>query len=139
MRGRYHTGQREEVIGCLAAAEHGHLTAADVCRLLKRAGSTTSTATIYRQLDRLVEEGAAIRLTPEGERSACYELLDKAHCRKGRCHHLKCEECGALIHLSCNEVESLEKHLLDSHGFAINAGRTVFYGVCCACREQSGR
>ena len=52
MRGAYNTEQREEVVSCLAAAGGKHLTAADICRALKQNGSSVSTATVYRQLDR---------------------------------------------------------------------------------------
>ena len=139
MRGKYNTEQREEVLSCLVAAGGKHLTAADVCRALKQDGSSISTATVYNQLDRLVAEGAAIRFTPEGERSACFQLVDREHCHREHCYHLKCEECGALIHLNCNELSETEKHLLDGHGFAVDPGRTVLYGICRDCRQKGAR
>lgn len=139
MRGRYETEPRKEVISCLANARSAHLTAADVCRALKQKGSPVSTATVYRQLDRLVAEGIAVRITPEGERSACFELVDREHCHDDRCYHLKCEECGVLIHLSCDELSDVERHLLESHGFSVDVGRTVVYGVCRDCRDKGSR
>lgn len=139
MRGAYNTEQREEVVSYLAAAGGKHLTAADICRALKQKGSSVSTATVYRQLDRLVTEGVVVRFTPEGERSACFQLVDREHCHDAHCYHLKCEKCGALIHLSCDELSETEKHLLDEHGFAVNPGRTVLYGVCRDCRRKGAR
>ena len=50
------------------------------------------------------------------------------------CYHCKCQQCGALIHLHCDEVEHLRLHMLDHHGFALDPRRTVFYGICEACR-----
>lgn len=139
MRGRYITEPRKEVLSCLAAAKEGHLTAAEVCHDLKQKGSAVSTATVYRQLDHLVAEGVVVRFTPEGERAACFQLLDQDHCHDVHCYHLKCEECGALIHLNCDELSEAEKHLLDKHGFAVNPGRTVLYGVCHDCQSKEAR
>ena len=46
----------------------------------------------------------------------------------------KCEKCGKLIHLHCEDVVKLEQHLMDSHGFRMDPCRTVFYGICEECR-----
>ena len=43
--------------------------------------------------------------------------------------------CGKLIHLQCNEVESLKQHMMNHHGFEMAALRTVFYGICSECKE----
>ena len=47
----------------------------------------------------------------------------------------KCEKCGKLIHLHCEDVVKLEQHLMDSHGFRMDPCRTVFYGICEECRS----
>lgn len=132
MRSRYNTAQRNEIVSCLAQAK-GHLSAADIVSRLAEAGSSVSTATVYRQLEKLAAEGLVVKSTPEGERSACFELVDSHECHETRCYHLKCESCGKLIHLDCNEVDELCHHLLEEHGFRIDTKRTVIFGTCESC------
>ena len=50
--------------------------------------------------------------------------------------HCKCEKCGKLIHLHCDEVESLKKHMMEHHSFEMDSLRTVFYGICNECRNN---
>ena len=45
----------------------------------------------------------------------------------------KCEKCGKLTHMHCEELEGIGEHLYEHHGFVLNPLRTVFYGVCEDC------
>ena len=50
--------------------------------------------------------------------------------------HLKCIECGKLIHIDCNYMKSLDEHILQHHGFKVDNSRTVLYGICNSCNEK---
>ena len=69
-------------------------SAEEISRYLAEEGSPVGKATVYRCLDRLVEQGTVRKfLLGEGE-SACYQY------QTGECHshyHLKCACCGALL------------------------------------------
>ena len=43
---------------------------------------------------------------------------------------------GKLIHMHCDELPELQKHILQHHGFAIDPVRTIFYGVCSDCAKE---
>ncbi len=137
MRSTYDTHGRTEILECLGASPQTHFTASELHSRLKDLGAAVSLATVYRQLDKLVSEGLVVRFTPEGEKSACFQLLDTSECCKDHCYHLKCEQCGKLIHINCHEVTRLEEHMLSEHGFAVDAGRTVFYGLCSDCYRKA--
>ena len=47
----------------------------------------------------------------------------------------KCDVCGTLIHMHCDELAQIGAHLKKDHGFALNAMRTVFYGLCEDCAD----
>ena len=68
-----------------------------------------------------------------------YEKLDNARRKYKRLlveyKGGKCEKCGKLIHLQCNEVESLKQHMMEHHGFEMDSLRTVFYGICSECKK----
>ena len=49
----------------------------------------------------------------------------------------KCERCGALIHLECDELCQIQRHLFAEHGFVLNPLRTVFWGLCAACQAAA--
>lgn len=93
-------------------------------------GESVSTATVYRYLERLVAEGRAAKYTLEGE-GARFEYLDAAPAGL----HCKCERCGQLLRIRCEQARETGRHLLAGHGFAVDPRRTVVYGVCAACRE----
>ena len=136
MRGTYKTAQREAIIDCLRFA-HGHMTAAAVHKALLAAGHKVSAATVYRQLEKLVSEDVVIRSTPAGEKSACFELVDSSSCHPGHCYHMKCTTCGRLIHLDCEKVEELSRHMLEEHGFVVDTAATVFFGTCAECARKA--
>ena len=137
MEGRQHykTRQREQIAAYLCARPGQHVTAAEVCAHFARQGVQMGKATVYRHLDRMVEEGLVTRYTVDGSTGACYAYTGPGpEPAEPACYHCKCQQCGALIHLHCDEVQHLRLHMLDHHGFALDPRRTVFYGICEACR-----
>ena len=59
-----------------------------------------------------------------------------SHRGPGTCFHCKCEKCGKLIHLHCEELQEIQSHLLGEHGFQLDPRRTVLYGLCEGCRAE---
>jgi len=129
----YNTKQKEAVLACLKEHSEGHVHAADIAEHLAKAGSKVGLTTIYRQLDKLVEEGIVKKFVTEGS-SACYQYVGDGHC--GEHFHLKCESCGKLIHLKCRTFDRLSAHILEEHGFLSDPGRTTLYGICGDCRAK---
>ncbi len=133
-KGSYKTKQKEELLGCIEDTHGEHFTAADICKKMRENGNTIGTATVYRQLERLVDEGVISKYFIDESSSACFEYMDPAaHKKHGPCYHCKCEKCGRLIHMDCSEITELTEHLRCEHGFTIDPLRTVFYGVCAEC------
>lgn len=129
----YNTRQKEAVLACLREHAEGHIRAADIAVHLNTAGEKVGLTTIYRQLDKLVEEGTVKKFTTEGS-SACYQYVGDGNC--GEHFHLKCESCGRLIHLKCRTFDRLSAHILEEHGFQSDPGRTTLYGICGECRSK---
>jgi Fur family ferric uptake transcriptional regulator len=102
---------------------------------LSGCGSPIGTATVYRQLERMVDEGLVQKYTIDANTPACFEYVGADSHAGEACFHCKCEKCGRLIHLHCEELQGLSEHIREHHGFRINPMRTVFYGLCDACRE----
>lgn len=134
-RSKYKTKQREMVLQYLESKPGVHITACDVCEFFKQQGASIGQSTIYRQLERLVDEGIVTKYVIDGNCPACFEYVgEEGHVDTDTCYHCKCEKCGKLIHLHCSELEEVQVHLFEEHKFRLNTMRTVLYGLCDQCR-----
>ncbi len=134
-RGDYMTRGYFLVRDVLMKAKGAHLFADDIHEALRDRGEKVGRTTVYRQLDRLVNEGYARRTI--GERGGnCYSYIEDG-CEEH--YHMVCTLCGKLAHLSCDHVEELFHHIKSEHGFSIDPGQTVLYGRCSACLREEKR
>ena len=132
----YNTRQKEKLLSYLISNKDEHTNVAGISAYLAAEGTPVGTATIYRQLDRLVEQGLVRRYAIDGKTGACYQYVDS----DAGCHqhfHLKCKSCGRLIHTDCDHLSEINEHMLLHHGFTVDSSMTVFYGICADCREDS--
>lgn len=137
IRSKYKTKQREILLEYLRALSGEHITAGDVCEYCKAQGSTIGQSTVYRQLESLVDEGLVNKYTIDSNSPACFEYVGPdAHEDGETCFHCRCDKCGTLIHLRCEELNEIQNHLSKEHGFKLNPMRTVFYGLCDKCSSE---
>ena len=130
----YMTHQQRSVLECISHMEGGCATATAVTEELHRRQERVGLTTVYRQLERLEQQGLVHKIvTEEGAR---YQYCD-AHAHGKDCFMLKCEKCGAIRHLDCSHLGELYDHLLAEHGFRINPRRTLFYGLCEECAREA--
>lgn len=133
----YNTRQRDEILQSIQSFGEAHFTAADVVLCLKERGVRIGQATVYRMIDRLSETGELRKYVVDGSTAACYQQVkhDVEHCHEH--FHLKCESCGALLHVECHELSRIASHMEADHGFVIDHGKTVFYGRCQRCAAKT--
>ena len=134
-RQKYKTKQREILLDYLKTLPGVHITASDVCGYFKSQGTAIGQATVYRQLESLVDEGVLTKYVIDGNSPACFEYVGADSHGEEVCFHCKCEKCGKLIHMHCEELESIGAHLLADHSFRLDPMRTVFYGLCEDCAD----
>lgn len=131
MAEKYHTRQREEIIKYLEENAGSHLTTDEIARALPGVGRST----VYRTLESLMKEGLVRRFAGAAGRSACFQYVGE----QSPCHehfHLKCVDCGKLIHLDCAKLAACRTHILEEHGFAADLARTLIYGRCLECSRK---
>ena len=134
----YKTRKREALTKYLQENSGRHVTVSDINEHFQNAGESISLATIYRFLGSMTDSGTVRKYTVEGVGSACYEYIGQRHGETGAgTFHLKCERCGQLIHLKCDLLKETGRHIRDEHGFRVDPGRTVLYGVCGSCRGDA--
>lgn len=138
-KSQYRTKQMAEILSYLQSMQGSHVTVHDIHAYFKSKNISVGTTTIYRHLDRMVAEGIVAKYVVDEKSSACFEYLgDNLHCHPTVCFHCKCEKCGKLIHLHCKELEAVYLHLLNDHGFQVDAPRSVIYGLCEDCQQTGG-
>ena len=134
-KSKYNTKQKKILLDYLATVPGVHITAADVCEHFKEQGAGIGQSTVYRHLEALVDEGILNKYIIDANTPACFEYVAPESHEDGEiCFHCKCESCGKLIHLHCEELEEIKAHLSEEHDFLLDPSRTVFYGLCSECR-----
>ncbi len=127
----YRTKQREAILGYIVSLGGEHVTAARIAGHFAD-DAPIGRATIYRHLEKLTNSGKLRKFTADGVSGACYQYAeDDAGCHTHL--HLKCECCGALMHLQCDTLGELQRHIYDKHAFEVNTSKTVLYGRCDSC------
>ena len=137
-RSKYKTKQKEILLDYMISKSGEHITAGDVCEHFRSRGDSIGQSTVYRQLEKLVDEGILNKYTIDPNTPACFEYMGSdSHVENGICYHCKCEKCGRLIHLHCDEMEAIGRHMYEHHAFLLDPVRTVLYGLCdtCAAKE----
>ncbi len=130
---RYRTKQRDEVLRFFMDHEEECFSAREVYEQVE-AGE----ATVFRAVAALVADGLLTKYTGGNGRG---EFATYRYNSAGTCAdhiHLKCDRCGRLIHMDCSFMRRIAEHFLNEHGFAVDCGRTVIYGLCEACRTEAG-
>lgn len=92
------------------------------------------TSTIYRLMAKLVEEGTVRRFVKGHSRRFVYQIVGGKHCRSHL--HLKCMECGKLLHLDERVSDALLNQIRANNDFSVNEEETVLFGECSACAHQ---
>ncbi len=129
----YNTKQKNVIIEMLKKNKDRHLTADEMLKILDELDSPVGKATLYRFLDVLVSTGDLRKyITLDGEK-ACYQYVDEDACHTH--YHLKCIECGELIHMDCKHIDEIREHVLREHNFDVDPCRIVLYGTCKKCME----
>lgn len=131
----YKTKQREVIMKFLESQGNNHVTIDEVLEHLRAQQIAIGRTTIYRYMEKLTESGTLRKYFLEEGMGACYQYI--AGGEQCNSHfHLKCLNCGILLHVECSYLAGADKHILEEHGFEIDNTKTVFYGWCEKCKRE---
>ncbi len=118
------TGQRELVVGAIAAKSGAFTSEALVDELRPRG---IGRATVYRTIELLDRLGMLTRMH-----------VDDCHgytvCDDGHHHHLVCRQCGTVVPVDARDVEAEIQSLASKLRFRVDTHTLEFAGYCQACR-----
>jgi Fur family ferric uptake transcriptional regulator len=120
------TEQREAIVHALRRQDRA-VTAQELHAELDGVGL----ATVYRNLQRLTDEGTADTLRRDSG-----ELAFLA-CDGGHHHHLSCRVCGRVERVQDCRLDDWARSVAAQHGFAEVEHHAELIGVCAACARQA--
>ena len=91
-------------------------------------------STLYRLLPKLVQSGEVKRFYKDHARTALYQAVGCCHCDEHL--HLKCTDCGKILHLNDDASAAVLRNVLRDSHFAIDEKQTVLFGRCAGCRKK---
>lgn len=129
----YQTKPRRLLLDFLAKNSDQSYTAEELAAALRAEYSDAAPgkSTVYRLVSKLSQEEQIRRTEPEGVHRSYYQI--------NQCHdhlHLKCTDCGRLIHMQESASEQLLREILQTSGFSVNEHQTVLYGRCDSCKRS---
>jgi Fur family ferric uptake transcriptional regulator len=114
-------------------SQHGHIDAEELLASMTHRGLKISRATVYRNLDLLVECGLA-RKQRLGRSRFLYE-----HVHSGQQHdHLVCTGCGRVVEFVSPGIVALQSEICRAHGFLPSYHSLQITGLCNQCGGQRG-
>lgn len=132
----YKTKARECIVAYLKEHSGKRFTAREIYNYLKDEVEGINRTTIYRNLDRLCEQGELMRYK-EPNQDAWYYQYSEEHQHCDQHIHAQCSECGKIFHLENDFVDDFEEKLHKFYGLDINASKTMIVGKCEDCSKTN--
>ena len=106
-----------------------HPTADDVYKEILKKNPTIGRATVYRNLNKLCEEGLLRKREIPGE-------ADRFDTDCTNHYHAKCINCGRIFDVDMDYIPEIEKYLRKESDFKITEYDITFKGYCGHCRHK---
>lgn len=136
MRKIYKTDGRQKLMDFLEQNPDRQFTVEELCLTLN-GDAESGRSSLYRRLGELCRRDVLRVFRDEERKCNVYQYV--GICCDCREHfHAKCVRCGKIEHLHCGDSSEFAKHLMDDHGFRIDCGQSMLYGVCAACAYAKG-
>ena len=131
----YNTKQKRSILQLLEDNKHRQFSCDGITEALKERGTPVGKTTVYRYLDSLVKSGQVRKYTDADSKIASYQYIDgQLNCQEHM--HLRCVQCGELVHLGCDFMSEVGEHILKHHNFKVDNSKTVILGICENCCEE---
>lgn len=127
---KYSTDQREILLSFLKEHPDQQFSIEEISEQLC-IGKVISLSTIYRNMNKLLEEESVRRFANEGSRKFLYQYVEDKNCSEHL--HLKCNVCGQIYHINDKATKAILLSALQSD-FIIDKKKSLLYGICKDCK-----
>ena len=121
--------KQKELILKLLDDNRIHPTMLEIYELAKKEDQNIGQATIYRNINKLVEDESIIKLPSVGDEGYHYDINNHPHT------HLVCNSCGKIIDIFDNDYEKFIKKIADNNSVIIKKSLLVLEGICNNCKK----
>lgn len=104
----------------------------DIQKYLLSKSLNINLTTIYRNLDKLVENDILLKFKNNKDDFAVYQYHEPgANCCEHL--HLQCNNCGKVLHLNDDFMSNLQVYFTKECGFYIDCQNSILQGLCKTC------
>ncbi len=129
----YNTHQKEMLLDFLKKHPDTPFSIENLAELLeKECIDAPGKSTVYRLMGQLVDKGTVKRFVKGNSRQFLYQLAGSEECHHHL--HLKCTECGKLLHMGHTLSEQLINEILGENDFSVAPDSTTLFGCCKDCK-----
>jgi len=131
----YHTKTTDLISQFIHSKMDCGFTAGELATFLKDNGVNVNKTTVYRNLDKMTENGKLIKHKSMISEGFVYQNAEEEnHCAEHI--HFQCCKCGSVIHLSDEKTTEYLKTISEELGLQINLNLSTLNGICPKCRNQ---
>lgn len=120
--------KQENIVYDILLNNRIHPTIKEIYKLVKEKDSTIGQATVYRNINKLVELGKLRKLTIDSENSR-YDVDISNH------SHFKCDICNKIYDIT-DDVASTYQYLSNKYNFVIEYIDLNISGICNDCKKD---
>lgn len=131
----YSTRARRQITEYLNARPDQGYTAEELAIALQEqyGQEAPGKSSVYRLLGQLAQEELLHKYEEEGSKRSYYRAVG-SHCHEHL--HLKCLDCGKLMHMEEEQSAVLLQEILRKSGFTVDEYRSVLVGRCGCTKEK---
>ncbi len=129
----YNTSGKKALVDFLCQNPDRQFTAEELCLAVNQ-NNMRAISSVYRYLTDLCQAEIVRKFHSEERNCNVYQYVGE-HCNCRQHFHIKCLICGKLHHLECSDSAHFTAHLQKEHGFWVDCGQSILYGVCADCRQ----
>lgn len=101
----------------------------EIYSMAKEKNPSIGQATIYRNVNRLVEEKKVLRLPETKDEGYHYDINIVPH------NHLVCNTCGKIVDIFDDDYNNMINRLEDNNSVTITKSLLVLEGICSKCKK----
>ncbi len=132
--GTYNTSQKQELLNYLVSHADKQYTVEELTNRINESDSiekTVGKSTVYRLINKMLDEGIVRRTVKGNSRQFLYQYAAAESCKSHL--HMKCRECGKILHMDDKESKNLMEILQETSKFSLDLKDTLLLGSCDKC------
>ncbi len=130
---QYKTKQKDILLSYLTETRETPQSVEAMVQALHERGEGLGQSTVYRLVKKLCDEGTLKCFSQD--KKFLYQLMGGSECSTHL--HLKCTECGKLLHMGHEESEQLIERIYGENGFSVSEQATTLFGRCGECTKKN--